>query len=158
MVFKQPLRQTEGLMRSIAKLLGVDITVPHFTIMSRRGNGLSLSAKAASMNANPLHLVVDSTGLKIFGEGEWLGKYIKPSANGALSASCTLALILSAARSFAPNWPQMTLVARPPYRHYWTRSTPPLIWSWRMVLTMVSRRLTFLPNASVRRLKSRSHL
>jgi hypothetical protein len=74
MVFKQPLRQTEGLMRSIAKLLGVDITVPHFTTMSRRGNGLSLSAKAASKNANPLHLVVDSTGLKIFGEGEWLEK------------------------------------------------------------------------------------
>jgi hypothetical protein len=74
MVFKQPLRQTEGLMCSIAKLLGVDITVPHFTTMSRRGNGLSLSAKAASKNANPLHLVVDSTGLKIFGEGEWLEK------------------------------------------------------------------------------------
>ncbi len=74
MVFKQPLRQTEGLMRSIAKLLGVDITVPHFTTMSRRGNGLSLSAKAASKSANALHLVVDSTGLKTFGEGEWLEK------------------------------------------------------------------------------------
>jgi hypothetical protein len=61
-------------MRSIAKLLGVNIMVPHFTNMSRRGNGLSLSAKAASKNANPLHLVVDSTGLKIFGEGEWLEK------------------------------------------------------------------------------------
>jgi hypothetical protein len=74
MVFKQPLRQTEGLMRSIAKLLCVEIMVPHFTTMSRRGNGLSLSAKAASKNANPLHLVVDSTGLKIFGKGEWLEK------------------------------------------------------------------------------------
>jgi hypothetical protein len=31
MVFKQPLRQTQGLMRSISKLMGVDITVPHFT-------------------------------------------------------------------------------------------------------------------------------
>jgi len=38
MVFKQPLRQTQGLMRSIAKLMGVDITGPHFTTMSRRGN------------------------------------------------------------------------------------------------------------------------
>ena len=73
MLFKQPLRQTEGFMRSIAKLLGVDITVPHFTTMSRRGNWPSLSAKAAaSKNANPLHLVVDSNGLKILGEGEWL--------------------------------------------------------------------------------------
>jgi hypothetical protein len=74
MVFKQPLRQTEGLMRSIAKLLSVDIAVPHFTTMSRKSNGLSLSAKAASKNANPLHLVVDSAGLKVFGEGQWLEK------------------------------------------------------------------------------------
>jgi len=72
MVFKQPLRQTQGLMRSIAKLMGVDITVPHFTTMSRRGNGLSLPPKTASKSAKPVQLVVDSTGLKIFGEGEWL--------------------------------------------------------------------------------------
>ena len=72
MVFKQPLRQTEGLMRSIAGLLMVEIAVPHFTTLSRRGNRLSLSAKAVPKSAEPLHLVVDSTGLKIFGEGEWL--------------------------------------------------------------------------------------
>jgi hypothetical protein len=72
MVFKQPLRQTLGLMRSIAGLLGVEIEVPHFTTLSRRGNGLSLSPKAASKTAKPVHLAVDSTGLKIFGEGEWL--------------------------------------------------------------------------------------
>ncbi|MFT5006795.1 MAG: hypothetical protein ACI8YI_002424, partial [Paracoccaceae bacterium] len=47
MVFKQALRQTQGLMRSISKLMGVDITVPHFTTMSRRGNGLSLPPKTA---------------------------------------------------------------------------------------------------------------
>jgi hypothetical protein len=74
MVFKQPLRQTQGLMRSIAKLLGVEITVPHFTTMSRRGNGLSLPPQTASKSAKPVQLVVDSTGLKIFGEGEWLEK------------------------------------------------------------------------------------
>jgi hypothetical protein len=74
MVFKQPLRQTQGSMRSIAKLLGVYITVPHFTTMSRRGNGLSLPPQITSKSATPVHLVVDSTGLKIFGEGEWLEK------------------------------------------------------------------------------------
>jgi hypothetical protein len=72
MVFKQALRQTQGLMRSISKPMGVDITVPHFTTMSRRGNGLSLPPKTASKSAKPVQLVVDSTGLKIFGEGEWL--------------------------------------------------------------------------------------
>jgi len=70
MVFKQPLRQTQGLMRSIAGLLGVEIEARHFTTLSRRGNGLSLSPKALSKSTEPVHLVVDSTGLKIFGEGE----------------------------------------------------------------------------------------
>jgi hypothetical protein len=74
MVFKQPLRQTQGLMRSIAKLLGVEIMVPHFTTISRRGNGLRLPPKAVPQSAIPVHLVVDSTGLKVFGEGEWLEK------------------------------------------------------------------------------------
>jgi len=72
MVFKQPLRQTQGLMRSIAELLGVEVAVPDFSTLSRRGNGLSVSAKATSKNVKPAQLVVDSTGLKIFGEGEWL--------------------------------------------------------------------------------------
>jgi hypothetical protein len=71
-VFKQPLRQTEGLMSSIAGLLRVEIAVPHLTTLSRRGHRLSLSAKAAPKSGEPMHLVVDSTGLKIFGEGEWL--------------------------------------------------------------------------------------
>ena len=74
MVFKQPLQQTQGLMRSITGLLGVEIEARHFTTLSRRGNGLSLSPKALSKSTNPVHLVVDSTGLKIFGEGEWLRK------------------------------------------------------------------------------------
>ena len=71
---KQPLRQTEGLMTAIAGLLRVEIAVPHFTTLSRRGNRLSLSAKAAPKSGEPVHLVVDSSGLKIFGEGEWLEK------------------------------------------------------------------------------------
>jgi hypothetical protein len=46
-VFKQPLRQTQGLMRSIAKLLGAYMGVPHFTTLSRRGKELNLSVNAA---------------------------------------------------------------------------------------------------------------
>jgi hypothetical protein len=102
MVFKQQLRQTQGLMRSIAKLLGVDITVPHFTNMSRRGNGLSLPPQITSKSATPVHLVVDCTGLKTLARGNGWRKSIKQKGNGAHGASCTLALILSAARSFAP--------------------------------------------------------
>ncbi len=72
MVFNQPLRQTQGFMCSIAGLLGVEIAVPDFSTLSRRGNGLSLPAKPKPDSDKPAHLVVDSTGLKIFGEGEWL--------------------------------------------------------------------------------------
>ncbi|MCL4153493.1 UNVERIFIED_CONTAM: hypothetical protein GTU68_054429 [Idotea baltica] len=72
MVFHQPLRQTQGLMRSIAELLGVEIAVPDFSTLSRRGNGLVLSERQRLDTRAPVHLVVDSTGLKTFGEGEWL--------------------------------------------------------------------------------------
>ena len=70
LVFKQPLRQTQGLMRSIARLQGVEIAVPDFSTLSRRGNGLMLRPKPNSKSDKPLQLVMDSTGLKIFGEGE----------------------------------------------------------------------------------------
>lgn len=74
MVFDQPLRQTQGLMRSLAALLGVEIAVPDFSTLSRRGNGLVLSERQRSNSRAPIHLVVDSTGLKIFGEGDWLAE------------------------------------------------------------------------------------
>ena len=74
MVFHQPLLQTQGLMRSIAALLGVEIAVPDFSTLSRRGEGLTLHATRKTSRSSPVHLVVDSTGLKIFGEGEWLEK------------------------------------------------------------------------------------
>ncbi len=71
-VFRQPLRQTQGLMRSIAKLLGVEIAVPDFSTLSRRSNRLRLTVKPTTKSNKPVHLAVDSTGLKVFGEGEWL--------------------------------------------------------------------------------------
>ncbi len=71
-VYKQALRQTQGLMRSLATLMGLDILVPDFSTLSRRGQGLSLPKMPQSRRTQPIHLVVDSTGLKIFGEGEWL--------------------------------------------------------------------------------------
>ena len=43
LVFHQPLRQTEGLLRSIADVLGIDITIPDHTTLSRRGGGLTIS-------------------------------------------------------------------------------------------------------------------
>ena len=71
-IYKLPLRQTQGLMRSIARLMGVDIPVPDFSTLSRRGLGLRLPAKPRVDRTEAIHLTMDSTGLKIFGEGEWL--------------------------------------------------------------------------------------
>jgi len=72
MVYKQPLRQTEGFVRSLVKHTDVDIRVPDYSTFSRRGAGLSLLMKSRAEQDSPIHLVVDSTGLKIFGEGDWL--------------------------------------------------------------------------------------
>ncbi len=80
LVFKQPLRQTQGLMRSIATLLGVEIAVPDFSTLSRRGNGLTLRPKPKSKSDKPVQLVADSTGLKIFGECDWLEEKHKATA------------------------------------------------------------------------------
>jgi transposase len=71
LVFHQPLRQTEGLLRSIAAALGIDIRVPDHTTLSRRGGGLVILPNQVGRD-EPLHLLIDSTGLKIYGEGEWL--------------------------------------------------------------------------------------
>lgn len=70
MVYKQPLRQAEGFVRSLVKLMGVDIRVPHFSTFSRRGSRLVLLMKSRADTDGPIQLEVDSTGLKIFGEGE----------------------------------------------------------------------------------------
>lgn len=72
-VYGLPLLQTQGLMRSIAALMRVEIAVPDFSTLSRRSKGLVLPpAQHLSAGRGPVHLVVDSTGLKVFGEGEWL--------------------------------------------------------------------------------------
>jgi hypothetical protein len=71
LVFNQPLRQTEGLLRSIADVLKLDIAIPDHTTLSRRSGGPTILPKRID-HREPLHLLVDSTGLKIYGEGEWL--------------------------------------------------------------------------------------
>jgi hypothetical protein len=52
-------------------VLELDIAIPDHTTLSRRGGGLTILLKTVGRE-EPLHLLVDSTGLKIYGEGEWL--------------------------------------------------------------------------------------
>ena len=65
------LRQTEGALGSIVDLLDVDIRIPDHTTFSRRGDGLTILTNPVG-RGEPLHLLIDSTGLKMYGEGEWL--------------------------------------------------------------------------------------
>ena len=67
-------------MRSIAKLLGVEIAVPDFSTLSRRSNGLILRPRLRDNSQAPIALVVDSIGLKIFGKGRWLEEKHKTKA------------------------------------------------------------------------------
>src|SRR3712207_4028006 len=66
LVFHQPLRQTEGLLASLLQLLGLDLPVPDHTTLSRRSAKLTLVLRAA-LPDGPVHLVLDSTGLKVYG-------------------------------------------------------------------------------------------
>jgi hypothetical protein len=70
LVFKLPLRQAEGFLRSVLSVMGVDLAVPDHTTLSRRSQHLNIQLANISTN-KPLHLIVDSTGLSIVGEGEW---------------------------------------------------------------------------------------
>src|SRR4051812_19176144 len=85
-VFRLAYRQTEGLIGSGLGLLGLDLAVPDHSTLCRRaetlevprpkprgaGAGADDAAGGADGGAEPLHLLVDSTGLKLIGAGEWL--------------------------------------------------------------------------------------
>ena len=69
-LFRLPYRQTEGFGNSLLRLIGYDLDVPSYTQICRRAEGLEIAAQVP-MSKESMHLVMDSTGLKIYGEGEW---------------------------------------------------------------------------------------
>jgi Transposase DDE domain len=73
-VFRPALRQTEGLIGSIISLLGLTLAVPDHSTLGRRAETLDVPQprSSTSIGAEPVHLLVDSTGLKLCGAGEWL--------------------------------------------------------------------------------------
>ena len=70
LIFKLPLRQAEGFLRSVLSLMSADLEAPDHTTLSRRSQNLNVDLQRVAGN-EPIHLVVDSTGLSIVGEGEW---------------------------------------------------------------------------------------
>ncbi|CAA9364758.1 MAG: Mobile element protein [uncultured Nocardioidaceae bacterium] len=69
-VFRLALRQTEGLIGSILALLGLDLGVPDHSTLSRRAEALEVPRPRCGRE--PVHLLVDSTGVRLCGPGEWL--------------------------------------------------------------------------------------
>jgi len=69
-VFSQAGRQTCGLVASVFQLLKVRLPVPDHSTVSRRMAGLEVGLPVKA-SAQARHLVIDSTGLKVYGEGEW---------------------------------------------------------------------------------------
>ena len=70
LVFRLALRQAEGFAASALRLLGRELRVPDHTTLSRRSRGFA-GRRPKAVPHGPMHLVVDSTGLKLFGRGEW---------------------------------------------------------------------------------------
>jgi len=69
-LFRLPLRATEGLVASLIELLQLPIVSPNFSTLSRRQKSLDIPTYK-NTTKSPVHLVVDATGIKIYGEGEW---------------------------------------------------------------------------------------
>lgn len=69
-VYHLPQRSTYGLVCSLLELMNLDLPVPHPTILSRRAANLSVALPRRNKD-EPLHILVDATGLKVYGEGEW---------------------------------------------------------------------------------------
>jgi len=68
-LFKMAYRQCQGFIESICSVLKVNVKTPSYTQICRRQKKLAIQLK--HQVKGPIHVVVDATGLKIFGEGEW---------------------------------------------------------------------------------------
>jgi hypothetical protein len=69
-LFQLPYRQTEGLGKSLVELMQIELAIPDFTSLAKRAAKMGVSLDIAK-HAGSIDVVVDSTGLKVFGEGEW---------------------------------------------------------------------------------------
>jgi hypothetical protein len=69
--FKLALRQTEGLITSVLALMGLMLSAADHSTVSRRSVTLPV-IQPASVPQGPLHVLIDSTGLQVYGAGQWL--------------------------------------------------------------------------------------
>jgi hypothetical protein len=70
LLFQLPLRQAEGFLRSLLELMDLRLEAPDHTTLSRRSSTLDVDP-GVLRSKKGMHLIIDSTGLSIVGEGEW---------------------------------------------------------------------------------------
>ena len=70
-VFRVALRALQGLIGSLIKILGLNLGCPHYSRFSRRAKGLQIPLRRLLKPGERLNVVFDSTGVKVYGEGEW---------------------------------------------------------------------------------------
>lgn len=70
-VFHLPLRQVEGFLASILMRMGSDRKAPDYSTLSLRAATLKVSVRVRAIRNEPIHIVIDSSGAKVYGEGEW---------------------------------------------------------------------------------------
>lgn len=69
-VFGLPLRATEGFINSLFKLMDMPLASPDYSYISKRAKTANVAYCSPSFGS-VAHVVIDATGLKVFGEGEW---------------------------------------------------------------------------------------
>jgi hypothetical protein len=70
-VYRLPLRATQGLLGSIFTLMKLSLRLPHYSTLARRRQTLVIRLPRLAAS-EPIHLLVDSTGIKVYGNGEWM--------------------------------------------------------------------------------------
>lgn len=71
LVFNLPLRQTQGFMKSITKLMNIKLKIPDYSTLSRRMKKLSVNLSPERIRKKGTHIIIDSTGLSVYGSDEF---------------------------------------------------------------------------------------
>lgn len=66
-----PLRATEGFMKSLAKQFSANISIADYSTLSRRQSSVKIKLPKRHISKEPLDIIIDSSGIKVYGEGEW---------------------------------------------------------------------------------------
>jgi hypothetical protein len=71
-IYRLPLRQCIGLVRDLLAMRGIGhLPIPNYSTLSRRQEFLSVQVSTRLQDGRPLDISIDSTGIKVYGEGEW---------------------------------------------------------------------------------------